>query len=350
MADEQDVTTAVATQDQAGKKPALNAGGGGVEAIIPRNVEEAYRLAQVVVGAGLAPSDAKKPEEVLGRIVAGMEVGLNPMQAVQSIALVNGRPVLWGDGLIALVRGSGLCKYISEWAEGEGDKAVAYCRTQRLGEPEPVERSFSMADAKTAGLAGKTGPWKSYPKRMLQMRARGFALRDAYPDVIKGIGVREEQEDARYHERADRAPRGGGGASRGAQIIEQARAPAPPHDPETGEIADAVDATPCPPDQPAPGPATQAATPPPAGRGTSLAAPAPVYNEAGDKIGTYADRPAYVAAIQDALQRASVPALVVQANHWTAAAIDSALPDWMAQEGKALAEDAQDDGQAGLGV
>ena len=128
-------------------------------------------------------------------------------------------------------------------------------------------------------------------------------------------------------------------------------APEPAHDPETGEIGEPVEATPCPPNQPAPGPAPQAASPtPPAGRNTSLSVPAPVYDQDGTKVGTYADRPAYVAALQDVLRRSEVPELIVQANHETAAAIDSALPDWMSNQVKALAEAAESDGQAGLGV
>lgn len=46
-----------------------------------------------------------------------------------------------------------------------------------------------------AGLANKGGPWKMFPKRMLQMRARGYAIRDAFPDILNGIITREEAED-----------------------------------------------------------------------------------------------------------------------------------------------------------
>jgi hypothetical protein len=54
---------------------------------------------------------------------------------------------------------------------------------------------FSVADAKRAGLWGKSGPWTQYPRRMLQLRARGFALRDAFPDVLKGLVTAEEAQD-----------------------------------------------------------------------------------------------------------------------------------------------------------
>jgi len=52
-----------------------------------------------------------------------------------------------------------------------------------------------VEDAKRAGLWAKQGPWTAYPKRMMQMRARGFALRDAFPDVLKGMITAEEAQD-----------------------------------------------------------------------------------------------------------------------------------------------------------
>jgi len=110
--------------------------------------------------------------------------------------VINGRPALWGDAVIALVRASPLCEYIYETDDGN----TATIRVKRRGEEEQV-RSFSMDDAKTAGLAGKQGPWSQYPKRMRQMRARAFALRDVFPDVLRGMPVAEEILDMHPAER-----------------------------------------------------------------------------------------------------------------------------------------------------
>ena len=108
---------------------------------------------------------------------------------------MNGRPAVWGDAAIGLVRASGLCEYVKEWIEGEGDEAVAHCETMRRGEPECIKRAFSIEDAKKAGLWGKSGPWQQYPFRMLQLRARAFCLRDAFADILKGLGIAEEVRD-----------------------------------------------------------------------------------------------------------------------------------------------------------
>ena len=59
----------------------------------------------------------------------------------------------------------------------------------------PIIRTFSIAEARKARLLGKSGPWQDYRGRMLQMRARGFALRDGFADVLKGLNIREEVED-----------------------------------------------------------------------------------------------------------------------------------------------------------
>lgn len=170
-------------------------------AIVPTDMDSCYRLAKAVCMAGMAPRGLDTPEKAMVAIMHGLECGLTPMAALQRIAVVNGRPVIWGDGAIGLVRGSGLCEFIDETIEGEGDNRVAICETKRRGETRSVIRSFSVADAKKARLWGKQGPWQDYPERMLQMRARAFALRDGFADVLGGIYIKEEVEDD-----ADRRP------------------------------------------------------------------------------------------------------------------------------------------------
>lgn len=159
--------------------------------LAPQTIDEALRFADYLAESTIVPKDfAKNPGNILVAIQWGMELGLQPMQAMQNIAVINGRPALWGDAVIALVRSSPLCEYVYENTDGD----VATCRVKRRGEEEQV-RTFSMADAKAASLIGKAGPWTQYPKRMLQLRARAFALRDVFPDVLRGMPVAEEVMD-----------------------------------------------------------------------------------------------------------------------------------------------------------
>jgi hypothetical protein len=129
------------------------------------------------------------------------------MQALQNIAVINGKPSVYGDAAMALVQASPVCEDIEEYFDGEGTpNPVAVCVAKRKGR-KPVVAKFSVEDAKRAGLWGKQGPWQAYPKRMMQMRARGFALRDAFPDVLKGLITAEEAQDDPTEERSAPAPK-----------------------------------------------------------------------------------------------------------------------------------------------
>lgn len=185
-------------------RPALVAGD-KPSPIVPTNIEQVWRFADLVAKSGMAPRGMEKPEAITVAILHGLEVGLTPLMALQRIAVVNGRPTIWGDAAMGLVRASGLCEYAREAIKGDGEKMVAVCEVKRRDETESAKREFSVEDAKKAGLWGKQGPWTQYPKRMLQMRARAFALRDTFADVLGGLYLREEIED--HREARDVTPR-----------------------------------------------------------------------------------------------------------------------------------------------
>jgi len=161
-----------------------------------QSFDDAYRFSKMVSASEFAPKDFKgKPESCLLAIQHGSEVGLSPMQSLQSIAVINGRPTIWGDAALALVQSSPVCEYVREFTEGDGDNMAAVCEAKRRGYPAPTTVRFSVADAKKAGLWGKSGPWTQYPGRMLTLRARGFALRNAFADALRGLITAEEAQD-----------------------------------------------------------------------------------------------------------------------------------------------------------
>ena len=161
----------------------------------PTNLKEAKEFAETLSKSGLVPKEFQaKPANILVAVQWGYEIGLAPMQALQNIAVINGRPSLWGDSLLALVKGHKNFAGCREWMEGN----IAFCeikRTLNNGEIEATLQQFSEGDAQKAGLLNKQGPWRQYPKRMMQLRARGFAIRDAFPDAIKGLITAEEAMD-----------------------------------------------------------------------------------------------------------------------------------------------------------
>lgn len=228
-------------------KPARAAMSTGI--LNPTTLAEALQIAEVISKSSIVPKDYQgNPGNVLVAIQWGMEIGLAPLQAMQNIAVINGRPSLWGDAMLALCKASPLCEYVTETIDGEGDAMTAVCVAKRRGDPSPVVREFSMADAKKAALYGKQGPWQQYPKRMLQMRARGYCLRDAFPDVLKGMAVAEEETDKVVSGTSETTgparPASAAAADLNSRlnIVVPVEAPPPPADmnPETGEVADPI--------------------------------------------------------------------------------------------------------------
>lgn len=156
------------------------------------NMESMWRFCTAVVNSGTF-KDINTPEVALIRLQAGLELGLTPIWSLTNIMVTNGRPSVWGDALLGLVLNHPACEDVIETFEGEGESLTAVCEVHRKGRL-PIKRTFSVADAKRAGLHGKN-VHNLYPKRMLQMRARSWACRDSFADALRGLGVIEELRD-----------------------------------------------------------------------------------------------------------------------------------------------------------
>lgn len=160
--------------------------------LAPTSLDELIRFSEMIAKSSMIPKDyVGNPGNCLVAIQWGMEIGLKPLQGLQSIAVINGRPTLWGDAALALVLSSPVCEYVNESAS---DATHGVCEVKRRGEA-PYVQVFTVDDAKKAGLWGKAGPWTTYPSRMLQMRARSWALRDKFTDVLRGLSIYEEVRD-----------------------------------------------------------------------------------------------------------------------------------------------------------
>ena len=189
------MATAIAATEAAPGKALAKApvaAGSALRAFVPNTLEEAWRLSTALAQPGMLPKAyGQDPNKVMVGILAGAEVGLTPFAALQSIAVINGNPTMWGDGMLGLVEASGLLADFEETDDGK----TATCRAVRKDRETPIVRTFSIDDAKAAGLSGKQGPWQQYPKRMRQLRARSFCLRDGFASVLKGIKSAEEVRD-----------------------------------------------------------------------------------------------------------------------------------------------------------
>lgn len=167
--------------------------------LVPTSLHEAMEYAKMMASSTIIPKSFQgKPSDIVVAVQMGMEIGLKPLQSLLNIAVVNGKPALYGDALIALVQAHPMFENIEEYYDEKLKAAV--CKVKRKNQSEHVV-TYSEDDAKQAGLWGKVSsngtpsPWKLYPKRMLQMRARGFALRDKFADSLSGIISIEEAQD-----------------------------------------------------------------------------------------------------------------------------------------------------------
>ena len=225
-----------------GQVPATTNGNGAIArpqkhsvrgGIVLESFEDVWRMSLAISKSGLAPKGIQTPEAIFTAIQLGLELGLSPMSALQSIGVINGRPSIYGDAALALVRGSGLSEFYTEFPSnnaihalaellavaleyGEVDEVKKIRRqiaelgikmdrnaddfgytsiSKRVGGINAVIRRFTIADAKRAKLFGKAGPWQDYAERMLMWRSRGFNLRDNFGDVLRGMYTAEEAGD-----------------------------------------------------------------------------------------------------------------------------------------------------------
>lgn len=173
---------------------------GGGFAIAPANMGELFRFAEMIAASDLVPKDYRgKPGNCMVAMQMGGELGLSPMQAIQNIAVINGRPSVWGDAMLALCQVQP--DYVDTVETYDPATRTAMCVAKRKGRSDKIA-SFSWEEAVTAKLDQKD-TYKQYGKRMLQMRARGFALRDQWTDVLKGLISAEEAQDMPKEVRAE---------------------------------------------------------------------------------------------------------------------------------------------------
>jgi hypothetical protein len=168
------------------------------------SLEGRYRLAKAFIAGGMVPKSYNTPEQVFAGLEFARELGLKPLTGLRSIAVINGTPSIFGDLPLALVRRAGLIVSITEYCfdkdynkisfDNKNLNAPAYgavCVTKRINNEYTHETTFTLDDAKKAGLLDKSGPWKTYPKRMLQMRARSQNLKDQFSDALFNISIAE---------------------------------------------------------------------------------------------------------------------------------------------------------------
>lgn len=144
--------------------------------------------AQRYVDSGLLPAAIKTPQQALTIMQMGRELGIPAMYALRNISVINGKPVVGAELLMALVRrsyGQSAIRVASVTAE------AATVEYREQGWDGISSLTFSMEDAKRAKLVEKD-VWKSYPRAMLRSRAVSEVVRTAFPEAIANLYTPEE--------------------------------------------------------------------------------------------------------------------------------------------------------------
>lgn len=151
---------------------------------------EAFEVAKVLADSGMVPKAyLGKPAAIMASWQFSMELGVGLMQGLQGISNINGTPAVFGDLGWAIVTNHPEFEDADE--EFKADSVV--CTLKRKGR-KPVTREYTISMAKEAMLMGKDN-WKHHPRRMLQWRARSWAMRDLFPDALKGLELAEVVQD-----------------------------------------------------------------------------------------------------------------------------------------------------------
>lgn len=161
---------------------------------VPSVLTEQLQLAQELAKAGIVPSHLqRKPENLLALMYAAQSVDIPLWQAIQGMQVISGKVGISADLCRALILRAGHTFRVEESTEQAATVVVI-----RKGETFEHRASFSVEDAKRAGLTG--GSWNKYPKAMLIARATTLVARNACADVLAGMAYTPEELGAEVDE------------------------------------------------------------------------------------------------------------------------------------------------------
>jgi hypothetical protein len=132
------------------------------------------------------------PQGVLSTILAGREMGLSAMASLRGFFIVEGKPTLSADLIRALVIRSGKAKFFRP-VERTAERAT--WETQR-GDDPPFTLSYTIEEARIAGLIKKGSGWEKSPADMLTARASAKLARLIYSDIVFNLYDPTEVENS----------------------------------------------------------------------------------------------------------------------------------------------------------
>ena len=126
-------------------------------------------------------------EEAISLMLLAQAEGMHPAKAAQRYHVIQGRPALKAESMLAGFQAAGGKIAVDE----KTDTRVAVWFSHPTACPEPVLIDWTMDRAKKAGLTGKD-TWNKYPRQMLYARVVSEGVRTCYPGVLDGMYTPEE--------------------------------------------------------------------------------------------------------------------------------------------------------------
>lgn len=172
-------------------------------ALEPNSCSEAYSTAKALEASRLYTNFGSR-EAIFAIILRGRALGMDATTALASFHIVEGRPTMHADLIVARVLASGKAEYFERT---ESTNTSATYVTKRKGGRHEQSETFTIDDAFAAGLVQKgDGPdgyvgvskrggatnWDKYRRVMLRHRAAAALARDVYPDVTLGLYTPDE--------------------------------------------------------------------------------------------------------------------------------------------------------------
>ena len=206
-----------------------------------RAMAAAKQLAEALTGTGMVPKQYQgNPEDGAAAIMYGDEIGLTPLQSLQSINVVHGTPGLDARTMVALVLAAGH----EVWTESESPSKVVVCGRRR-GSSRTERAEWDMPRAERAGYASRYSNYKTKPVEMLYARAAATVCRRVAPDALKGLAYTTAELEDDAQESATTTVTAPAPQRRRVSAPQQA-APAAPPEPELDDEASAPPAEPQP--------------------------------------------------------------------------------------------------------
>ncbi len=146
-----------------------------------------FKLSEFICGTEFVPKPLRNnPAAVAACILSGRELGLGPMTSLRHVQMVEGSPSLSAEYKRARVQSRG-----HDFIVIELSTVRCTIKGRRKGTHDWLEITYTIEDAKRAGLVKPRGAWETRPRRMLFARAGGEVCDFMFSDCTNGLPTTE---------------------------------------------------------------------------------------------------------------------------------------------------------------